>query len=128
MNVKPGTKVTNTMPDGLAWPAVCMSEMTSTPGQTRDGVAVVITRADFVSLRETKDGEPYLAFTNETVSFGYKPVALPRFDAVVGLDATEDGEKLSLQALMDLHKVSYSAFQKENYETRRGAAVSAADL
>lgn len=132
MKVKPGTKVTQTMPDGLRWPAVAISDEEATPTTivsrtTGLPVDIIVTRADFVSLRESRDGDPYLALTNETVQYGYRPVTEPRFSTIVGLDATEDGEKMSLQALLDAHGLSYSAFQAGNFETRR-ASGSAADL
>ena len=132
MKVTIGSKVTQTLPSGLRWPAVAISEETSevttiTSRTTGLPVDITVTRADFISLRETREGDAYLALTNETVQYGYRPVVEPRFNSVVGLDATEEGAKMSLQDLMDLHGVSYAAFQAGNFEARR-EAVSAADL
>ena len=66
----------------------------------------------------------YLALTTEVVQYGYRPVAEPRFSTVVGLDATEDGEKMSLQSLIEAHGNSFSEWQRNNFEARRGATAA----
>lgn len=130
--IKEGQKVTIIMPDGLAWPAVAVSDAVQTPGKTRDGTDIIIERFDAVSLRETNpaNGEvvTYPAFSNEVAQFGYRPNALPRFTTVAGLDAdAETGEKLTSQHLMDLVAAAQQAFQKRNFEARNGTTL-ASDL
>ena len=132
MKVSIGSKGTITLPSGTRFPAVAISDEVATPTTivNRDGqpVDIIVTRADFISLRVPREGgDPYLALTNETVQYGFKPTLEPRFSTVEGLDATADGEKMTLQMLLDAHGVSYSAFQASNFEARQ-AAVSAADL
>lgn len=132
MRVKVGTKTTEPMPNGLRWPAIAISDeapalVTVINKSTGLPVDITVTRADFISLRETREGEKYLALTTEVVQYGYRPIAEPRFSSVVGLDATEDGEVISLQTLMETHGVSFSEWQAKNFETRRGA-TAAADL
>lgn len=132
MYVTVATKTTEPMPDGLMWPAVAVSEMTSEEVEvvdrnTGEKVTIVVTRADFISLRETREGVKYLALTSEVVNYGRRIVALPRFSNVVGLDVTEDGVVKTLADLMADHEASYSAFQKTQFDTRR-AAVSLTDL
>lgn len=132
MKVKVGTKVTIPLPNGLRWPAVAISDesaekVTVINRSTQQPVEIAVTRADFISLRETREGQKYLALTTEVVQYGYRPVAEPRFAPVVGLDATEDGEKITLQSLLEAHGASYSEWQAANFAARRGA-TDAADL
>lgn len=132
MKVQIGTKVTQPLPNGLRWPAVAISDevaekVTVINRSTQQPVDITVTRADFISLRETRDGEKYLALTTEVVQYGYRPVAEPRFSSIVGLDATEDGEKIGLQTLIETHGLSFSEWQAKNFEARKGA-TSAADL
>lgn len=129
MNVSPGTKATNTLADGRAYPAVAISDPVVTKKTivnrtTGQPVEIEVTRADFISLRENLAGETYLAYSNETVQYGYLPIAMPRFSSVVGLDADADGAVITLQELIEAHGVSYSAFQAKNFETRRGATLA----
>lgn len=129
MKVQIGTKVTQPLPNGLRWPAVAISDevaekVTVINRSTQQPVEITVTRADFISLRETRDGEKYLALTTEVVQYGYRPVAEPRFSTVVGLDATEEGEKIGLQALIEAHGLSFSEWQRNNFEARRGATAA----
>ena len=131
MKIEIGTKATTPMPGGLMWPAVAVGDVTETTQTvvdrtTNQPVEIIVSRADFVSLRETKEGEKYLAFSNEVINFGYRAVALPRFDAVVGLDVAEDGTILTLADLLNLHAVSYGKFAAEQFAARK--ATAAADL
>jgi len=132
MKVRIGTKVTTPMPNGLLWPAVAITEETSEQvtvvnRTTQEPVDITVTRADFLSLRETREGEKYLALTTEVVQYGYRAVAMPRFSNVEGLDVDENGALLGLQEVLDAHGVSYSKWQEGNFEARRGA-TAAADL
>lgn len=132
MRVNVGSKVTTPMPDGRLHPAIAISPETAETvtvvnKSTGLPVDITVTRADFVSLRESLAGEKYLAVTNEVVQYGYRMVALPRFTSIVGLDADADGAVLSLADLMEAHAESFSKWQASNFEARRGA-VSAADL
>lgn len=129
MKVQIGAKVTQPLPNGLRWPAVAISDevaekVTVINRSTQQPVEITVTRADFISLRETRDGEKYLALTTEVVQYGYRPVAEPRFSTVVGLDATEEGEKIGLQALIESHGQSFSEWQRNNFEARRGATAA----
>ena len=132
MKVRIGTKVSTVMPNGLIWPAVAITEETSKivsviSKQTNLPVDITVTEADFISLRERLDGEQYLAMTTETVQYGYRPTAMPRFTSVEGLDVTEDGAVVTLAELMTAHAASYAKFAADQFEARRGA-LSAADL
>lgn len=132
MKVTVGTKATIPLPNGLRWPAVAISDetperVTVMNRSTGKPVEITVTRADFISLRETREGESYLSLTTEVVQYGYRPIAEPRFSSLTGLDATPEGEKVTLQALMETHGASYSKWQAANFETRRGA-TDAADL
>lgn len=127
MRVKVGSKTTEPMPNGLRWPAVAVSDeapekVTVINRSTGQPVDITVTRADFISLRETREGEKYLALTTEVVQYGYRPIAEPRHSNVIGLDVTEDGEVISVQKLMELHGASFSAWQASNFEARRGAS------
>ena len=73
-------------------------------------------------------GRPHTAVTSEVVMYGYRIVATPRFESVVGLDADEDGAIIPLAVSMAKHAESYSKWQAGNFEVARGAAVAAADL
>jgi hypothetical protein len=127
-----GTKVTTPMPNGLRWPAIAISDLKATPTTvvnkvTGQPVVIEVTRFKCISLRETKAGEKYLAISTEVNDYGYRPVAEPRFSTVVGLDATEDGEVITLAQIMEMHGKSYSEWASKNFEARRGA-TDAADL
>jgi hypothetical protein len=132
MQVNVGTKATNPMPNGLAWPSLCISEPVSevttvVNKSTGQPVEITITRADFISLRENLAGEAYLSLTTETVQYGYRPIAMPRFDNVVGLDVDADGAKITLGELLKAHAATYAEFSARMFEQRRGA-VAAEDI
>lgn len=132
MRVQVGSKVTQPLPNGLRWPAIAITDETPEKvivinKSTGLPVEITVSRADFISLRETREGEQYLAMTTEVVQYGYRPVAEPRFSTVVGLDATEDGEVITLQSLIEKHGASFSEWQAKNFEARRGVS-NAADL
>lgn len=123
MQVRIGDKVTENMPTGLRWPGVAISDQTSEKvtiinRRTGQPVEITVTRADFISLRESREGEKYLALSTEVIQYGYRPVMEPRFNAIVGLDATPDGEIITLQDLVENHGVSYSAWQAANFAAR----------
>lgn len=75
-------------------------------------VNIPVQRADIITLRETNPAlgpvRKYLTMTSENLRFTF-----PRFDAVVGLDATEDGDKISLRELVALTAASTAEFQAE---------------
>jgi hypothetical protein len=130
MRVKVGTKTTEPMVTGLRWPAIAIEDetehlVTVINRSTGQPVDITVTRADFISLRETREGEQYLALTNEVVQYGYRPVAMPRLTTIVGLDATEDGEVIPLQSLIEKHALSFSEWQAKNYEARKGVTAAA---
>lgn len=132
MKIQIGTKATIPLPNGLRWPGVAISDemvekVTVINRSTQQPVEISVTRADFITLRETREGVKYLALTTEVAQYGYRPVAEPRFSTVVGLDGTEDGEKITLQSLVEAHGASYSTWQAANFATRKGA-TDAADI
>lgn len=134
--IKAGDKVTISIASGLRWPGVAVSDEVVTPGFTkaRDGrepVAIEITRFDVISLRETDPAKgpvtTYTALSSEVGEYGYRPVAERRDSTVAGLDAdVETGEKIGVQALRDLHGVSFSEFQKTQFDARHTATDAAA--
>jgi hypothetical protein len=132
MRVSVGTKVTQPLPNGLRWPAVAITDevaetVTVINRSTGLPVDIKVTRADFISLRETREGAKYLALTTEVVQYGYRPVAEPRLSNVVGLDFEEDGTQIDGQTLIERHGATYSEWQAGQFEARRGA-TNAADL
>lgn len=128
-----GTKVTTPMPDGLQWPAIAISELTTTQATKLNAATGVtatfdVTRFTAISLRVPKDGgEPYTAISTEVKDYGYRPIAMPRFSNVVGLDVTEDGEILSLEALTEKHAANLATWQANNF-AQRAATVGVEDL
>jgi hypothetical protein len=129
MAIKVGDKVTAPMPNGLRWPGVAITNAVPETvnvlnKRTNERVDITVTRYKVITLRETREGEKYLALSSEVEDWGYRPVAEPRFSTIVGLDATEDGEKMGLQALIEAHGISYSEFQRNNFEARRGATAA----
>lgn len=128
-----GTKVTTPMPDGLLWPAVAVSELTVTKTivinrNTGAPVEIDVSRFTALSIRTPKDGGPaYLALSTEVRDYGYRPVAMPRFTNIVGLDVDQNGALISLEEAMETHGVSYSKWAASNFEARNGV-TAAADL
>jgi hypothetical protein len=127
-----GMKTTISLPNGTRFPAVAVGiEERSTKEivnrTTNAKVIIEITRVDVISLRETREGEKYLALTSEVVQYGYRPIMEPRFSTMVGIDATPEGEKITLQGLMEAHGTAYSAWQEANFAARN-TVVDAADL
>lgn len=128
-----GNKVTTPMPDGLLWPAVAVSELTIEPTtvinrSTGKPVEIIVSRFTALSLRTPKDGGPaYLALSTEVKDYGYRPVAMPRFTNIIGLDVDENGALISLEESMEAHGVSYSKWAAGNFEARNGV-TAAADL
>lgn len=86
------------------------------PARKGQMVNIPVLRAEMISLRETNPANgpvtTYLTPSIENLRF-----TLPRFNTVVGLDVTEDGEKIDLQKLTELTAESMAAFQ-----ARRAAA------
>lgn len=126
MKVQPGSKTTISLANGVRFPAIVVGEQEMTPKTivnraTNAPVEIVVVRADVISLRETREGAKYLALTNEVVQYGYRPIMEPRFNSIVGLDATEDGEKISLQSLVEKHSASYSEWQSAQFALRSTA-------
>ena len=131
-----GDKTTITMADGRRWPAIQTSEttfetVTVTNRATSLPVDITVSRANHVSLRRTKpDPEtgvetPYLTVSSEVENYGFRPITELRFSTVVGLDATEDGEKISLQSLLDAAGEARATFLQGRFEARKG--ITAAD-
>ena len=127
-----GDKATINMPDGLRWPAIAISDETTVVQnvfnqRTKANIEIPVTRVYFISLRETKpDAETgevrkYLRVSTEVTQFGYSPKAEPRFNTIVGLDATADGEKIHLQDLLDEHGKAFAAWQAGNFAARNTA-------
>ena len=132
MKVHVGSKVTTPMPNGLMWPAIAISEETAetvtvTNRSTGLPVDIIVTRADFISKRTTRENVAYIAVTTEVVQYGYRPVAMPRLSKIEGLDVADNGKAIPLATLLEQHEVTYAEWQKGNFEARRGA-VAAADL
>ena len=136
MHVKVGDKITTPMADGRLYPAIVITRETAEPvtiavkvdgKPTGETVDIEVTRAEVLSLRTTREGVEYTAVTNEVIQYGYRSVAMPRFDAVVGLDVNADGTIRTLTEAMADHAKTYGEWQAANYEARRGT-VSAADL
>jgi hypothetical protein len=116
-------KATITLITGLRWPGVVASDESTTLVEkvnptTNVKVTFPVTRVDIMTLRETREGEKYLALTNEVVQYGYRPIMEEREGNIVGLDIDENKKRLTLQALRDLHGVSYSAWQAAGYAAR----------
>lgn len=131
-----GLKITTPMADGRPYPAIVLTPETSeevTVAKKVDGIPtgetvdIIVTRAEVLSLRDTREGDKYLAVTNEVIQYGYRSVAMPRFSSVIGLDVDADGTLRTLEQNMAEHEVSYSEWQQGNFQNRRGI-VSAADL
>lgn len=132
MKTKVGMKTTISLANGTRWPFVVIGDEEITHKEivnraTNAKVTIDISRVDGISLRKTREGVEYLALTSEVVQYGYRPVMEPRFSTVVGLDATEEGEKISLQTLVETHGASYSAWQEANFASRN-ATVAAEDV
>lgn len=140
-----GDKATVPMPNGLRWPAVCVSEPTHTPTvvtnkSTNQPTTIDVIRQDFISLRETnpinpltgeaQDVSKYLTLTTEVVQYGYRPIAEARSTNVEGLDIVEggNGEVISLDRLKELRGEAFSAFQLTQFNLRRGATDAASLL
>lgn len=129
MQAKIGSKVTITLPDGRMYPARVVDDPVASPFTLRDGTEITVVRADTISLRTTRAEEPFLAYSNETVTFGFRNVMKPRLSTIVGLDATEDGEVIDLQTLLDLQGADESKHVAGQYEARQNpGTTSAADL
>ena len=129
------TKATITMANGLRWPAVQVSDVTAEPvtivnRSTGKPVDITVTRANFVSLRETRpdpetgEASKYLVLSSEVVQYGFRPITEMRFSTVAGLDATADGEKIGLQELLDKAGEARATFLQGQFEARRGATAA----
>ena len=92
------------------------------PQRAGQMVNIPVVRADIITLRETNPalGEvrEYLTITPENLRF-----TTPRFQAIVGLDATEGGEKLSVKDLIGLTEKSMADFQLARLASRALAAA-----
>lgn len=137
MKVSAGDKITVSLANGVPWPAVAITDEVATPRVTRSGVDIIVTTFDCISQRISleeqakKDaGEPfetYLALTNEVAMYGFRVVARPRHSNIVGLDVTADGTLITDEELTETQGLSYSAFQKAQFDLRNGA-TDALDL
>ena len=132
MKIQSGSKVTISIANGQRFPGTVVEVEDPTTKNivnrvTNKVVEITITRAIVMTQRVSRAGETYLALTSEVNMYGYRPIMEPRFSTVVGLDATPEGEKISLQDLMDAHGVSYTKWQEANFAARN-EIVDAADL
>lgn len=137
MIVKTGDMVSISLANGVVWPAVAITDEVKEPGNTRDGTPIQIARFDCISQRISREEqakkdaglpyETYKALTSEVSTFGFRPVARPRFTAVVGLDVTADGEKITVASVVEEQEKSYSDFQLAQFNLRNGA-TDAGDL
>jgi hypothetical protein len=95
---------------GQKFPGVIVSEPVATTASTATGRSIPTFRADVITLRTTNPANgpvrSYLRKTNEDLGFWF-----PRTRPVVGLDATEHGEVIDLEALSDKVLESTLAFQ-----------------
>jgi len=111
----------------LAIPGVVVSEPVQVVAKTQSGREFPAFRADVISLRETNPANGpvrrYLRKTNEDLGFYF-----PREETIVGLDATEDGEKLSVGALGHLAMQDTMAFQASRLAARADAEVVIDDI
>jgi hypothetical protein len=104
---------------GNQFPGIIVSEVEHLDVTLADGRTIPQDRADVISLRTTnpEKGEvrSYHTLSNENLRF-----TPPRFGkAVVGLDSTEGGEKISLAALAQIVADSISDFQKARIAARQ---------
>lgn len=108
----------NVLIGGRTVPGVVVSEATESrvevaskdPARKGQTVSLPVLRADIITLRSTNPelGEvtEYLTITPENLRF-----TTPRFTSVPGLDASKDGEKLSIPELVALTEKSMADFQ-----------------
>lgn len=87
---------------------------------TAAGKEIRTERAPVVSLRTTLDGEPYTVLGDENVDYRFMA---PRKSTVIGIDATEDGEKIEVDDLITLANESFRALL-----ARTGPATVTADV
>jgi hypothetical protein len=124
-----GQKVSFNLPDGRSVPGIVLSDESTTPTEvtnrtTGAKITVAVTRVDVISQRTSREGVTYRTISSEVVQYGYAPKMLPRFNAIVGLDATADGEKITLQQAIDSVATDREAFLNGLY-TARHEIVSA---
>jgi hypothetical protein len=132
VKIQSGTKVTISIANGQRFPGVVVEVEEPTTKSvvnrtTNALVEIVISRAMVITQRVSRAGETYLALTSEVNMYGYRPIMEPRFSTVVGLDATPEGEKITLQGLLDQHGESFSKWQEANFAARN-TVVDADDL
>lgn len=127
MKTNIGQKVTTPMPDGLAWPALVLTEPEITKHtvidrNTGQPVVIDISRVTVLSQRTNRvTGEPYPAVTSEVVNYGYRAVMTPRFSNILGLDVTEEGALIPLADAVAAYEVAHAAWQREQFDARKGA-------
>ena len=85
---------------------------------------ITVERCQAVSLRTTLDGEPYLHLSDENVDLRFMPL---RDKTVVGLDATEDGERITAAELTQIVAANFTAFIAEQ-ANKTAAPADGSDL
>jgi hypothetical protein len=108
-------------------PAICIGDETIATAFTKDGVKVDTRFNNFISLRPRLDGGQYLKVSSEQTDFGRLVKALPRFNPVVGLDVTADGEIITLASAMENVTAQTGEFLNSLWDASH-SAVSAEDL
>lgn len=126
-----GQKVTFALPDGRPIDGIVISDETVAPATvinktTGQPVNIAVSRVDVLSQRTSLEGVTFRTISSEVVQYGYAPKMQPRFNSIVGLDATADGEKIVLQALMESVATDRQAFLKGLYDARHEAVPASA--
>jgi len=99
---------------------VALAERPASNGTILPARTLTVERCQVISQRKTLEGEPYLAISDENIDFRFMPL---RDKAIVGLDATEEGEKLTAAQLTQLVAANFA----EYLATRATPAVTTGD-
>lgn len=86
---------------------VTLAERVKPDGTILPARTITIERCQAISLRETLAGEPYLAISDENVDIRFMPL---RDKAVEGLDADENGAKITIAELTQKVSADFTAF------------------
>ena len=91
----------------------------------RNGRWFTVERAMVISRRTRLDGTPYKAYTDENLDFRFMP---PRDEAIVGFDATENGEKITLNDHLREIAEDFQAYLKSQQAPIDEAALDSLPL
>lgn len=88
------------------------ADVTLAPRPRPDGTVlpartITVERCQAISLRKTLEGEPYLAISDENIDFRFMPL---RDKAVTGLDADENGAKISVAELTQMVSANFAEY------------------